>query len=182
MGGVREVDAVVVGAGFAGLYMLHRLRAGGWSAQGFEAGGGVGGTWYWNRYPEARSDSEIYTYAYLFDPELWDTWQWSEHFGGQPEIEAYFNHVVERYSLADHIDVNARVANATFDEAANRWQVTTTDGREYSAWLVVTAVGILSAPCVPPIPGREQSPGSGLRCRCRTRCSRPCRRPGRCSC
>ncbi|MBA3743882.1 NAD(P)/FAD-dependent oxidoreductase [Sporichthya sp.] len=152
-------DVLVIGGGFTGIHQLLRLRQAGFSVRLLEAGGGVGGTWYWNRYPEARSDSEIYTYGYLFDPELWDSWQWSEHFGGQPEIEAYFNHVVERYSLADHIDVNARVANATFDEAANRWQVTTTDGREYSAWLVVTAVGILSAPYDPPIPGRESFRG-----------------------
>ncbi len=156
---MASYDVLVIGGGFTGIHQLLRLRQAGISARLLEAGGGVGGTWYWNRYPEARSDSEIYTYGYLFDPELWVTWQWSEHFGSQPEIERYFHHVVEHYGLADGIECNARVAGARFDEAANRWQVTTTDGREYSAWVVVTAVGILSAPYEPPFPNRESYRG-----------------------
>ena len=110
-------DAVVVGAGVSGLYQLHRLRELGMSVHAYEAGGDVGGTWYWNRYPGARFDSESYTYGYLFSKELFDDWEWQEHFAGQPEIERYLNHVVDRFGLRRHIRLGTRVTSAVFDES-----------------------------------------------------------------
>ena len=113
-----DVDAVIIGAGFAGLYMLHKLRNEmGLSARVFEAGGGVGGTWYWNRYPGARSDSDSYIYGFTFDEELWREWQWSERYPEQHEVRAYLEHVAERYDLNRDITFNTRVESATFDES-----------------------------------------------------------------
>ena len=111
-----DVDVLVVGAGVTGIYQLYRAREAGFSVQLLEAGDGVGGTWYWNRYPEARFDSESYTYGYLFSEELWDEWEWSEHFAGQPEIERYFNYVVDRFDLRRHMRFGARVTSAVYDE------------------------------------------------------------------
>jgi len=105
----RELDVVVVGAGFAGLYALHKLRGMGLTVQVLEAGDGVGGTWYWNRYPGARFDSESYTYGYLFSDELFHEWKWTEHFAGQPETERYLNHVVDRFDLRRDMRFGARV-------------------------------------------------------------------------
>ncbi len=112
-----DVDVLVVGAGITGIYQLYRAREAGFSVQLIEAGGGVGGTWYWNRYPGARFDSESYTYGYLFSKELFDDWHWQEHFAGQPETERYLNHVVDRFDLRRHIRFDARVTSAVFDEA-----------------------------------------------------------------
>ncbi|WP_423868897.1 NAD(P)-binding protein [Bradyrhizobium sp.] len=109
-------DAIVVGAGFAGMYMLHRLRGLGFSARVFEAGGGVGGTWYWNRYPGARCDVESMQYSFSFSEELDQQWNWSEKYAPQPEILSYANHVVDRFDLRRHIVFDTRVASATFDE------------------------------------------------------------------
>ena len=110
-------DAIIIGAGIAGLYQLYRLRELGLSAQVFETGSGVGGTWYWNRYPGARFDSESYTYGYSFSEELLQDWSWSEHFAAQPETLRYLNHVADRFDLRRHIQFNSRVAAARFDEA-----------------------------------------------------------------
>ncbi len=114
---------LVVGAGIVGIYQLYRAREAGFSVQLFEAGNGVGGTWYWNRYPEARFDSESYTYAYLFSKELFDEWEWQEHFAGQPEIERYLNHVVDRFDLRRHMQFGTRVTSAVFDESSGTWTV-----------------------------------------------------------
>src|SRR5579863_2200427 len=121
-------DAVVVGAGFAGMYMLHRLRGLGFSARVFEAGGGVGGTWYWNRYPGARCDVESMQYSFSFSEELDQQWNWSEKYAPQPEILSYANHVADRFNLRPDIQLDTRVDRAVFDERSNSWQVTTADG------------------------------------------------------
>ena len=118
-----EVDVLVVGAGITGIYQLYRAREAGFSVQLLEAGDGVGGTWYWNRYPGARFDSESYTYAYLFSKELFEEWEWREHFAEQPEIERYLNHVVDRFDLRRHIRFGARVTSAVYDEPTGRWTV-----------------------------------------------------------
>src|SRR5580692_7933403 len=118
-------DAVVVGAGFAGLYMLYRLRGLGLSARVYEAGGGVGGTWFWNRYPGARCDVESLEYSYSFSEELEREWQWTERYASQPEILRYLNHVAERFDLRRDIQFETRVKAATFDETANRWAIVT---------------------------------------------------------
>ena len=120
-----------------------------------EAGDGVGGTWFWNRYPGARFDSESYTYGYLFSRELWDEWEWSEHFAGQPEIERYLNHVVDRFDLRRLIRFGARVTAAEYDEASSSWSVTTGDGEQVRARYLIGATGVLSVPHFPEVPGRE---------------------------
>ena len=114
---VADVDILIVGAGVTGIYQLYRAREAGYSAQLVEAGSGVGGTWYWNRYPGARYDSESYTYGYLFSEELFAEWDWTEHFAGQPENERYFNHVVDKFDLRRHIRFNTRVTSAVWDES-----------------------------------------------------------------
>ena len=121
-------DAVIVGAGFAGLYMLHRLRSAGFSVRVFEAGSGVGGTWYWNRYPGARCDVESMEYSYSFDEALQQEWQWSERYAGQPEILRYAEHVAERFDLKRHIAFDTRVQSAVFDEETSRWRVRALSG------------------------------------------------------
>ena len=118
-----DVDVLVVGAGITGIYQLYRAREAGFSVQLLEAGGGVGGTWYWNRYPGARFDSESYTYGYLFSKELFDEWEWQEHFAEQPETERYLNHVVDRFDLRRHIRFDAKVTSAVYDEASGTWTV-----------------------------------------------------------
>src|ERR1700678_219818 len=120
-------DAVVVGAGFAGLYTLYRLRAAGFSVRAFEAGDGVGGTWYWNRYPGARWDVESVEYSYSFSPELEAEWEWTERFATQPEILRYLNHVADRFSLRPDIQLRTAVTAARYDEAARQWDVTLDD-------------------------------------------------------
>src|SRR5205814_3351331 len=117
------VDVLVVGAGITGIYQLYRAREAGFSVKLLEAGGGVGGTWYWNRYPGARFDSESYTYAYLFSKELFEEWEWQEHFAQQPEIERYLNHVVDRFDLRRHIRFGARVDGAQWDDSTVSWTV-----------------------------------------------------------
>src|SRR5437763_14349341 len=112
-----DVDVLVVGAGITGIYQLYRAREAGFSVLLLEAGDGVGGTWFWNRYPGARFDSESYTYGYLFSRELWDEWEWSEHFAGQPKIERYLNHVADRFDLRRHMRFAARMKSAVYDEA-----------------------------------------------------------------
>ena len=118
-----DVDVFVVGAGITGIYQLYRAIEEGYSALLLEAGSGVGGTWYWNRYPGARFDSESYTYGYLFSKDLFDEWRWREHFAPQPETEMYLNHVVDRFDLRRHIRFDSRVTAAEYDERSGTWQV-----------------------------------------------------------
>ncbi len=147
-------DALIVGAGFAGLYQLHCLRDRlGLSALVLEAGAGVGGTWYWNRYPGARCDSESHGYCYTFSKELFDGWEWSERYPAQPEILRYLNYVADRLDLKRDIRFNSRVTAARYDEQANLWHVVTDDGTGLSAKYLITAVGCLSTANVPDFPG-----------------------------
>jgi cation diffusion facilitator CzcD-associated flavoprotein CzcO len=154
-----DVDVLVAGAGITGIYQLYRAREAGFSVELLEAGGGVGGTWYWNRYPGARFDSESYTYAYLFSPELFDEWEWQEHFAEQPETERYLNHVVDRFDLRRHIRFGATVTAAAYDESAGTWTVVLADGVERRARFFIAATGVLSVPYFPDVPGRESFRG-----------------------
>ena len=148
-----DFDAIVIGAGVSGLYQLYRLRELGMKARVFEAGSNVGGTWYWNRYPGARFDSESWTYGYSFSQELLDEWDWEEHFAAQPETERYLNHVADKFDLRRDIQFNSRVKAAHYVEDTRSWDVTLEDGRRYSARFLITAVGVLSAATMPTIPG-----------------------------
>jgi len=159
---VEELDALVIGAGITGLYQLHSLLEIGLDAKIFEAGGGVGGAWYWNRYPGARLDSESWAYAYSFSEEILEEWSWSENFVGQPELERYLNFVADKLDLRPHIRMNARVARAVWDEEARRWHVETDDGHRASARFVISATGLLSASYVPNIPGVETFAGQSF--------------------
>ena len=154
-----DVDVVVVGAGFAGLYMLHRLRGAGFTARVLEAGGGVGGTWYWNRYPGARCDVPSLEYSYGFDDDLQQDWQWTERYASQPEILRYLDHVADRFDLRRDIQLDTRVTGAAFDEATATWTVTTEAGERLTARFVVAATGCLSAANLPAIPGRDSFRG-----------------------
>jgi cation diffusion facilitator CzcD-associated flavoprotein CzcO len=147
-------DALVIGAGFSGLYQLLCLRDRlGLSARLLEAGDGIGGTWYWNRYPGARCDSESHSYAYYFSDELLKEWTWSERYPEQPEILRYLNYVTDRFDLRRDIVFGARVTEARYDDAANRWHVRTESGGHYHATYLITAVGCLSSANIPDIPG-----------------------------
>ena len=150
-----DVDVVVVGAGMAGLYALYHLRELGFSAVVLEAGGGVGGTWYWNRYPGARCDVPSLEYSFGFSDELQQEWEWSEVFPGQEELERYFNHVADRFDLRRDIRLNTRVTAATFDEDRSIWTVEMKDGEPITARFCVMATGPLSMPNVPDVPGRD---------------------------
>ena len=152
-------DVVVVGAGFAGMYMLHRLRGQGFSVRVYEQGGDVGGTWYWNRYPGARCDVESMQYSYSFSEELQQEWNWSERYAPQPEILKYANHVADRFDLRSDIQLNTRVDRAAFDETASRWSVTTSDGTMVTAKYVVLATGCLSNARMPDIKGLNDFKG-----------------------
>ena len=156
---VPSYDAIVVGAGFAGLYMLHRLRRAGLRARLFEAGDQVGGTWYWNRYPGARCDFPSHDYSYEFDDALQQEWTWSERYPSQPEIQRYLSHVVDRFGLAGDITLETRVTAAHYDADARRWTVRASDkhGDETvaRARFVIMATGALSAPRVPDFPGLD---------------------------
>ncbi len=149
----RHVDAVVIGAGFAGLYMLYRLRQLGLTTQIYETGDGVGGTWYWNRYPGARCDVESMQYSYSFDDALQQEWQWSERYPRQDEILRYINHVADRFDLRRDIALQTRVTAATYDEAQQHWRVETERGATLTAQFVICAGGCLSAGRVPETPG-----------------------------
>jgi cation diffusion facilitator CzcD-associated flavoprotein CzcO len=151
-----ELDALVIGAGFAGLYQLLSLRERlGLSVKALEAGDGVGGTWYWNRYPGARCDSESHVYWYTFSPDLMREWEWSERYPGQPEIMRYLNYVADRFDLKRDILFNTRVIGAHYDQAANRWRVRTEAGETFVAKFLITAVGCLSTANVPKFEGLE---------------------------
>ena len=151
--GVETYDVVVVGAGFAGMYMLHRLRGLGLSVRVYEQGSGVGGTWYWNRYPGARCDVESMQYSYSFSDELQQEWDWSERYAPQPEILRYANHVADRFNLRPDIRFNTAVEACAFDERDNIWSVTTSDGKTVMAKFVVLATGCLSNARKPDIKG-----------------------------
>jgi cation diffusion facilitator CzcD-associated flavoprotein CzcO/acetyl esterase/lipase len=156
---VQQVDVAVVGAGFAGLYLLHRLRRAGFTAVGLESADDVGGTWYWNRYPGARCDIQTTDYSYTFDPELEKAWQWSEKYATQPEILRYLGFVADRYDLRRDIRFGTQVATATWDEAAHRWLLTTSTGAPVSCRTYVMASGCLSAPKPPEIEGVDDFKG-----------------------
>ena len=158
--GTDEFDVIIIGAGVTGLYQLYRLRDLGFSVQVFEDASGVGGTWYWNRYPGARFDSESYSYAYSFSEELLEEWDWKEHFSSQPENEKYLNYVADKFDLRRHIQFNARVESATYDETDQCWRVEIQDGRRARARFVITAVGILSAHYVPNFEGLDSYQGT----------------------
>ena len=149
----EDFDAVIIGAGVSGLYQLHRLRQLGLRVRVFESGTGVGGTWYWNRYPGARFDSESYTYGYSFSPELLEEWDWEERFASQPETERYLNYVADKFDLRRDIQCNSRVTAAHYQEEARSWVVMLEDGRHYGARFLITAIGVLSAPTMPRITG-----------------------------
>jgi len=155
-----EYDVVVVGAGFAGLYLLYELRRRGFSAVALEQADDVGGTWYWNRYPGARCDIESIDYSYSFDPELQRTWQWSERYATQPEILRYLGHVADKHDLRRDIRFGTRVAAAAWDDAARRWRVRTEAGDELRCRYYVMATGCLSVPKTPDIPGVERFRGA----------------------
>ncbi len=165
VGGEREVsveqeaDVVVVGAGFAGLYLHHRLRGSGWTVQGFEAGHDVGGTWYWNRYPGARCDVESVEYSYSFDENLQQEWVWKERYAPQPEILAYLEHVADRFDLRRDIRFDTRVLGADFDETADRWRVRTDDDQVTVCRFLVMATGCLSSATTPAIEGIDTFAG-----------------------
>ncbi len=153
-------DAIVVGAGFAGLYMLYRLRGLGLRTRVYEAGDSVGGTWYWNRYPGARCDAESLAYSYSFSTGLEQEWKWTERYATQPEILRYIEHVADRLSLWRDIRFERRVTAAHYDEAANLWHVATDKGDDASARICIAATGCLSVPLVPDIPGLDAFAGN----------------------
>ena len=157
--GAPNYDAIIIGAGISGMYQLLRLRELGLRVRVFEAGTGVGGTWYWNRYPGARFDSESYSYQYSFSKELLKEWDWSEHFAGQPETLRYLNYVADKFDLRKDIQFRSRVKTAYYKDATREWEVTLEDGSKHSARFLITAVGPLSAPTMPRIPGVDSYKG-----------------------
>jgi cation diffusion facilitator CzcD-associated flavoprotein CzcO len=155
----ERYDAIVVGAGFSGLYALHRLRGLGLSVRVLEAGDGVGGTWYWNRYPGARCDVESLEYSYSFSEELQQEWSWSERYPAQAEVLRYLEHVADRFGLWPDIQLRTRVVEAAYDEESGRWAIGTEAGERLSAQWCVMATGCLSASQIPEIPGLERFAG-----------------------
>ncbi len=153
------LDAVIVGAGFAGMYMLHRLRGMGFKARVYEAGSGVGGTWYWNRYPGARCDVESMQYSYQFSEELQQEWVWSERYAAQPEILRYANHVADRFDLRRDIQFNTRVHSAVFDETADRWVLDVGPGDQVTSTHCIMATGCLSSANTPKFAGLDRFRG-----------------------
>ena len=157
---MENVDAVIVGAGFSGLYLLHRLRKAGFSTRVFERGGGVGGTWYWNRYPGARCDVESLQYSYSFDEQLQQEWHWPEKFSAQPDILAYANHVADRFDLKKDIEFNTEVKVGCFDEKSSSWKITTSKGEKVTARFFIMATGCISTTQVPSIKGLNNYKGN----------------------
>ncbi len=158
-GAVERWEVLIIGAGLSGMYQLLKLRQLGFKVHVYEAGGDVGGTWYWNRYPGARFDSESWTYGYSFSDELLKEWTWTEHFSPQTETLRYCNFVADKFDLRRDITFNSRVKAAAWDEAANEWEVTFEDGRRARARFLITAIGPLSAPTMPTIPGVKDFKG-----------------------
>lgn len=156
-----ELDAIVIGTGFGGIYMLHKLRNElGLSVRAFDKAADVGGTWYWNRYPGAKSDSESFLYQYSFDKELFQEWEWSTRYLEQADILAYLRTVVARHDLGRDIQLNTTITSALFDESRHIWTVTTADGETFTARYVVNAVGPLSSASLPDIKGRDSFRGT----------------------
>lgn len=156
----QSLDVVVVGAGFAGMYLLHRLRGMGFSVRVVEAGAGVGGTWYWNRYPGARVDIESMQYSYQFDDALQQEWEWTEKYSPQPELLKYAEHVADRFDLCRNITFNTRITSAVYDEAESRWTLTSQQGEVLSARFCIMATGCLSSPNWPRFKGLERFSGA----------------------
>jgi cation diffusion facilitator CzcD-associated flavoprotein CzcO len=159
---VLDYDAIIIGAGMSGMYQLYRLRELGLRVRVFETGTNVGGTWYWNRYPGARFDSESYSYGYSFSKELLEEWDWSEHFAGQPETLRYLNLVADKFDLRRDIQFQSRVTAAIWDEAARSWNVTLQDGSRFCARFLITAIGPLSTPTMPRIEGVDSFGGQSF--------------------
>lgn len=159
---VEQFDAIVIGAGVAGLYALYRLRQIGLKVRGVEDGGGVGGTWYWNRYPGCRFDSESETYGYSFSKELLQEWNWKEHYSGQPENEKYLNFVADKFDLKRDYQFNSHVTSIVHNQHTNQWDVAIENGQHLRAQFVVAAVGILSARYVPPFEGIDSFKGESF--------------------
>ena len=157
---IKQYDAIVIGAGVTGLYALYRLRQLGFTAKAVDEASGVGGTWYWNRYPGCRFDSESYSYGYSFSEELLQEWDWKEHYAPQPETERYLNYVADKFDLRRDIQFNTRIKSATYNETDNRWLVEGTDGSKLKGQFLITAVGILSAGYVPDFEGINDFRGS----------------------
>ena len=157
---MENVDAVIVGAGFSGLYLLHRLRKAGFSTRVFERGGDVGGTWYWNRYPGARCDVESLQYSYSFDEQLQQEWHWPEKFSAQPDILAYANHVADRFDLKKDIEFNTEVIVGCFDEKSSSWKITTSKEEKVTARFFIMATGCISTTQVPSIKGLNNYKGN----------------------
>ena len=155
-----DVDVVVVGAGFSGLYLLYRLRKAGFSTRVFERGGDVGGTWYWNRYPGARCDVESLQYSYSFDEQLQQDWHWPEKFSAQPDILAYANHVADRFNLKKDIEFNIEVKASWFDENLKTWKITTNTGEDINAQYFIMATGCISTTQIPNIKGLSDYVGN----------------------
>ena len=157
-----DYDAIVIGAGISGLYQLYRLRELGLTVRVFERGTGVGGTWYWNRYPGARFDSESYSYAYSFSQELLDEWDWSEHFASQPEILRYLQHVADKFDLLRDIQFSSDVRSAVYDDDTRSWEIRLENGNTYRSMFLITGVGILSEPTLPKIKGIQSFKGQSF--------------------
>jgi cation diffusion facilitator CzcD-associated flavoprotein CzcO len=158
-GAVEQFDAIVIGAGVSGLYQLYRLRQLGLSVRCLEDGSGVGGTWYWNRYPGCRFDSESETYGYTFSKELQQEWDWKEHYSGQPENERYLNFMADKFDLKKDIQFNSHVTSAVYDSRTNRWDIQLENGQHFRTQFLVAAVGILSARYLPPFEGMDTFKG-----------------------
>lgn len=148
-----DYDVLVIGAGLSGCYACHRMRELNLSVRVLERGSSVGGTWYWNRYPGARFDSESYTYAFFFSPELLNEWKWTEHYAPQAETERYINFLCDRLRLRDHLQFNTVVTKAHWSERDRLWRLTDSQGRTYSSRWLITGIGVLSNPTLPAIPG-----------------------------
>ena len=157
-----DYDTIIIGAGMSGLYQLYRLRELGLRVRVLEAGTNVGGTWYWNRYPGARFDSESYSYGYSFSKELLAEWDWSEHFAGQPETLRYLNHVADKFDLRRDIQFRSRVTAAHYDENTRSWNITMEDGGRFRTRFLITAIGPLSTPTLPRIEGRDSFKGASF--------------------
>src|SRR6185312_190384 len=156
---VTDFDAIIIGAGISGMFTLYRLRELGMTARVFETGSDVGGTWYWNRYPGARFDSESWTYGYSFSKELMREWDWKEHFSPQPDTLEYLNYVADKFDLRRDMQFRSTVTSAHWDDTTNQWTVTLDSGQQSRSRFLLTAIGILSAHTLPVIPGRDSFRG-----------------------
>jgi len=154
-----RLDALVIGTGVAGLYQLHQLREQGFAVKAVDTASNVGGTWYWNRYPGAKFDSESYIYQYLFSEDLYKDWTWSQRFPGQPEIERWMNYIADRLDLRKDIHFSTTVKSAHFDESTQRWMVTTDTGETFDTQFLISCTGMLSAPLANVFPGQETFKG-----------------------